>query len=151
MPSTTTYAPTGNAYIDGLLGDWKWAVKDFTFSFPTSASFYGSGYGNGEPQKGFAALNAAQQTTARAAFDQFSSVAKVSFTEIAERATKHADVRLASSDAPSTAWAYFPCCRRRGRVVQQLVRLLQPPDERKLRLCDIPPRDRPRAWAGTRP
>ncbi|MDX0855726.1 matrixin family metalloprotease [Sinorhizobium medicae] len=114
MPSTTTYAPTGNAYIDGLLGDWKWAVKDFTFSFPTSASFYGSGYGNGEPQKGFAVLDAAQQTTARAAFDQFSSVAKVSFTEIAESATKHADVRLASSDAPSTAWAYFPSTAAEG-------------------------------------
>ncbi|MEY9558147.1 hypothetical protein [Sinorhizobium fredii] len=44
MPATTTYALTGNAYIDGVLGDWKWAVKDFTFSFPASASFYGNGY-----------------------------------------------------------------------------------------------------------
>jgi serralysin len=35
MPATATYAATGNAYIDGL-GDWKWAIKDFTFSFPTN-------------------------------------------------------------------------------------------------------------------
>jgi serralysin len=114
MPATTTYATTGNAYIDGLLGDWKWAIKDFTFSFPTSASFYGAGYGNGEPLKGFAVLNAAQQAATRAAFDQFSSVANVTFTEVTESATKHADLRLASSDAPSTAWAYFPSTAAEG-------------------------------------
>ncbi|WP_018096538.1 M10 family metallopeptidase C-terminal domain-containing protein [Sinorhizobium meliloti] len=114
MPATTTYATTGNAYINGLLGDWKWAIKDFTFSFPTSASFYGSGYGNGEPLKGFAVLNAAQQAATRAALDQFSSVANVTFTEVRESATKHADLRLASSDAPSTAWAYFPSTAAEG-------------------------------------
>jgi serralysin len=114
MLATTTYATTGNAYINGLLGDWKWAIKDFTFSFPTSASFYGSGYGNGEPLKGFAVLNAAQQAATRAAFDQFSSVANVTFTEVTESATKHADLRLASSDAPSTAWAYFPSTAAEG-------------------------------------
>lgn len=114
MPATTTYATTGNAYINGLLGDWKWAIKDFTFSFPTSASFYGSGYGNGEPLKGFAVLSAAQQAATRAALDQFSSVANVTFTEVTESATKHADLRLASSDAPSTAWAYFPSTAAEG-------------------------------------
>lgn len=114
MPATTTYATTGNAYINGLLGGWKWAIKDFTFSFPTSASFYGSGYGNGEPLKGFAVLNAAQQAATRAALDQFSSVANVTFTEVTESATKHADLRLASSDAPSTAWAYFPSTAAEG-------------------------------------
>ncbi|UTG94938.1 M10 family metallopeptidase C-terminal domain-containing protein (plasmid) [Sinorhizobium meliloti] len=114
MPAATTYATTGNAYIDGLLGDWKWGIKDFTFSFPTSASFYGAGYGNGEPLKGFAVLNAAQQAATRASLDQFSSVANVTFTEITESVTKHADLRLASSDAPSTAWAYFPSTAAEG-------------------------------------
>ncbi|MBP2233681.1 serralysin [Sinorhizobium kostiense] len=114
MPATTTYALTGNPYIDGILGDWKWAVKNFTFSFPTSASFYGHDYGYSEPLKGFAAFNAAQKIAARAAFDQFSSVANVTFTEITESATSHADLRLASSDAPSTAWAYFPTTAAEG-------------------------------------
>ncbi|ACP22266.1 possible protease (plasmid) [Sinorhizobium fredii NGR234] len=114
MPATTTYALTGNAYIDGILGDWKWAVSDFTFSFPASASFYGYGYGSGEPLKGFATFNAAQMTAARAAFDQFASVANVTLTEITESATKHGDLRLASSDAPSTAWAYFPSTAAEG-------------------------------------
>lgn len=114
MPATTTYASATNAYIDGLLGDWKWAIKDFTFSFPASASFYGSGYGNGETSNGFAVLNAAQQATAGAAFDQISSVANVTFTEITENLNTHADLRLASSDAPSTAWAYSPSTAAEG-------------------------------------
>jgi serralysin len=36
MPATATYATTGNAYIDSILGDWKWAIEDFTFSVPTN-------------------------------------------------------------------------------------------------------------------
>uniref|UniRef100_UPI00111C91E9 M10 family metallopeptidase n=1 Tax=Ensifer aridi TaxID=1708715 RepID=UPI00111C91E9 len=77
-------------------------------------SFYGNGYGYGEPLEGFGVLNAAQQMAARAAFDQFSSVANVTFTEITESSTTHADLRLASSDAPSTAWAYFPSTAAEG-------------------------------------
>lgn len=34
MPATATYETTRNAYIDGLLGDRKWALKDLTFRFP---------------------------------------------------------------------------------------------------------------------
>jgi serralysin len=114
MPATTTYALTGNAYIDGVLGDVKWAVNEFTFSFPTDASFYGAGYGYGETMDNFGALNAAQQVAARATFAAFSSVAHVTFTEIAETSTQHADLRLAMSDAPSTAWAYFPSTAAEG-------------------------------------
>jgi serralysin len=41
MPATATYATTGNAYIDGLLGDWKWAIKDFTSVYrPTRIDFH---------------------------------------------------------------------------------------------------------------
>ena len=39
MPATTTIAPTGNAYIDGVLSGTKWAVTTLTFSFPSSASY----------------------------------------------------------------------------------------------------------------
>jgi serralysin len=114
MPATATYALTGDAYIDGVLGGSKWAVNEFTFSFPTSASFYGAGYGNGETTDNFGSLNAAQQAAARATFDGFSSVANVTFTEITETSTQHADLRLAMSDAPSTAWAYFPSTAAEG-------------------------------------
>lgn len=58
MPAVSTYSPTGNAYIDGVLSGIKWGVNSLTFSFPTSASYYGSGYGYNEPGQGFEALNA---------------------------------------------------------------------------------------------
>jgi serralysin len=47
MPATATYATTGNAYVDGLLGDRKWAIKDLTFRFPTNQDRFSSGRSNG--------------------------------------------------------------------------------------------------------
>ena len=108
MPATTTFSRTGNAYIDGLLGETKWATTSLSYSFPTSAAFYGSGYGAGETTKGFAALNAAQQAAAKAAFSAMAAVSNLKFTAIAETASRHADLRLAASDLPSTAWTYMP-------------------------------------------
>jgi len=114
MPATATYNLTGNAYIDGLLSGIKWAPTNLTYSFPTSASYYGSGYGSGEPGSNFGALNSAQQAAGRAAFDIFSSVANITFSEIAETSNQHADLRLAASDMVGTAWAYYPSTRSEG-------------------------------------
>ena len=114
MPAVVTYSPTGNAYIDGVLGDLKWAVKSFTYSFPASASFYGVAYGDGEPLSNFETLNATQQMATRAALKLYASVANLSFTEVPETATQHADLRFAMSDKPSTAWAYFPATNAAG-------------------------------------
>jgi serralysin len=114
MPAVTTYSLTGNSYIDGVLGDVKWATNSFTFSFPTDASHYGSSYGYGETTNNFGALSATQQTAMRASLTMFASVANVSFTEIAETSTQSADLRFAMSDKPSTAWAYFPTTAAEG-------------------------------------
>ena len=114
MPAVTTYALTGNAYIDGVLGDLKWAVAEFTFSFPASGSYYEAGYGWGEPTDNFGALNTAQQAVSRTTFDGFSSVANLTYTEITETSTRHADLRLAMSDTPDTAWAYMPSTAAEG-------------------------------------
>ncbi|MBD9625257.1 M10 family metallopeptidase [Ensifer sp. ENS06] len=108
MPLTHSVVFSGDAYIRGILGTEQWAVQSLTFSFPTSGSFYEGFYGSGEPVNGFAALNSAQMSAARAAFAEFSSVANLTFTEIAESTTQHADLRLAQSGLPETAWAYFP-------------------------------------------
>lgn len=108
MPATTSFALTGNAAVDGILGDDKWAVNAFTFSFPESASFYSRGYGDGEPTNNFGALNGTQKAAVRAALGEFAAVANLTFTEIAETGTQHADLRYALSDAPGTAWAYYP-------------------------------------------
>jgi serralysin len=44
----------------------------------------------------------------------FASVANLSFTEVAETASQHADLRFAMSDKPGTAWAYFPSTNASG-------------------------------------
>lgn len=108
MPAVTTYPKTGDAYINSVLGDRKWAVSDFSYSFPASGSYYAAGYGWGEPTDNFGVLNSTQQVASRAVFNNFAAVANLRFTEIAETATQHADLRLAMSNAPSTAWAYLP-------------------------------------------
>ncbi|MFC1458351.1 M10 family metallopeptidase [Microvirga arabica] len=114
MAAVTSYNLTGNPYIDGVLGDRKWATAGFTFSFPTSGSYYGANYGSGENVTNFGALNATQQTTIRSALKMYASVANLSFIEIAETATQHADLRFGLSDTPSTAWAYFPTAAAEG-------------------------------------
>lgn len=108
MPATTSYTLSSDPYIDGLLGEVRWATNSFTFSFPANASYYGGSYAGGEPTDNFGALNASQQATARVALAAYASVANVTFAEIAETAVQHADIRFALSDAPGTAWAYFP-------------------------------------------
>jgi serralysin len=114
MVAITSYSLTGNPYIDGVLGDRKWATTSFTFSFPTSGSYYGSNYGSAENVTNFGALNATQQATVRSALKMYASVVNLSFTEIAETATQHADLRFGLSDTPSTAWAYYPTTAGEG-------------------------------------
>ena len=114
MPATSTVTPTGNAYVDGVLSGTKWAVSSFTFSFPTNASFYGSGYGSGEPATNFKALNPVQMDAVRAILADYSAVANITFQEITETASLHADIRLAESDKPGTAWAYYPTTAAEG-------------------------------------
>lgn len=114
MPAVTMVAKSGNAYIDGILGDYKWATSNLTYSFPTSASFYGSGYGSGEPQTNFGALNSTQIQTAKSAFAAYAAIANLTFTQVTESSSTHGDVRLAMSDAPSTAWGYYPSTAAAG-------------------------------------
>ena len=114
MAAVSRITLSGNVYIDDLLGNYKWATTNLTYSFPTSASFYGSPYGQGETQSNFGALNTAQQTAAKAAFAAYAAVANIKFTEVTESATTHGDFRLAQSDKPGTAWGYFPTTAAEG-------------------------------------
>jgi hypothetical protein len=107
VPGTTNVSPTGNQDTDGVLIGTRWDTLNLTFSFPTSASFYGTSYG-GEPSSGFKPLNAMQMTAARETFAMISALTNLTFTEVTESATIHADLRHASSDLPGTAWAYYP-------------------------------------------
>ncbi len=114
LASVSKITKSGNVYIDDLLGDYKWASPTtLTYSFPTNKSFYGSPYGSGELTT-FGTLNAAQQTAATAALAAYAAVANVKFTLVTESSSKHGDIRMASSDKPSTAWAYMPTTAAEG-------------------------------------
>jgi len=115
LPSVNSVASASDQDTNALLSGVKWAPSAFpsfpgetnlTFSFPASASFYGS-YGE-ETTNGFAALTPTQQAAARAALNLYSSVSNLTFTEITETSSVHADLRFGQSNAPSTAWAYYP-------------------------------------------
>jgi hypothetical protein len=108
MPGVSFVGSTGNQDINGILSGVRWTPNSLTFSFPSSASFYGSNYGEGEPNNGFAQLNSTQQSVVRTIFQNYSAVANLTFTEITETASTHADLRFAKSLVPSTAWAYYP-------------------------------------------
>jgi serralysin len=114
MPALATYSLTGDPYIDGLLGDVKWAVTSFTFSAPAHGSYYGSNYGQGEPYDNFAELNSKQHSTVEATLAMYASITNLTFTKITETSSYNADLRFALSDKPSTAWAYFPSTAPEG-------------------------------------
>src|SRR5690349_14625677 len=108
MADVTTVDLTGDACIDSVLSGVRWTSGNLTFSFPTAAFCY-DGYDTfSEPEIGFGACNSTQRSAARAALKQFSAVSNITFAEIAETGTQHADLRLAKSDDPDTAWAYLP-------------------------------------------
>jgi serralysin len=109
MPQTSSVTRSGNQDIDGILWRTKWAVDSFTYSFPTSPTFYEPGTApNGETTTNFDALNATQQSFAVWALGHFASVIDVTFAPISESLTEHADLRFAQTDAVSTAWGYYP-------------------------------------------
>jgi len=114
MVDAVSVAQTNNQDIDGVLSGVCWSGSNLTYSFPSSASLYGSGYGWGEPQNNFEPLNSGQCAVARQILGMVSSVANISFTEITETATAHATLRYGQSDAPSPAWTYLPGATSEG-------------------------------------
>ena len=92
MTAIATYSPTGNAYVDGVLTGVKWGVTTLTFSFPTDATFYGASYS--EAASNFKAFTGVQQAAVRATLSMYSAVSNVSFTEVTETPTSHADPAL---------------------------------------------------------
>jgi serralysin len=108
VPAISTFSPTADPVLNGVLSGIKWATGSLTFSFPSSGGLYGAYGSSREPTTGFEALTAAQQTATRAVLQMYSAVANVTFTEVTETSSVHGDLRYAESNAPSTAWAYYP-------------------------------------------
>jgi Ca2+-binding RTX toxin-like protein len=114
VSGATTVSATGNQDIDGLLSGYRWTSQTLTYSFPTDASFYGTNYGSGQPYNAFEGLNATQQAVARTVFSMVSGYTNLTFVEVTETATIHADLRLAMSDVPSGAHGYYPSSQPTG-------------------------------------
>ena len=108
MPATSSVAHQGISYIDGILTGTKWATSSLTFSFPAKASYYGSGYGAGEPYSNFAALTSIQQDAIRNFLSMYSAIANLHFTEVTETSSQHGDLRFAETDKYTTAFGYYP-------------------------------------------
>ena len=107
---STPPVASGDQNIDALLVQ-SWDTTDLTYSFPTAASNYLSptgGYTSGQEADTFEPLNAGQIAASREIFEMYEAISGLSFTEITETDTVHADYRLAESDSPNTAWGYYP-------------------------------------------
>ena len=118
MPAVTSITPSGISYVDYVDSGTIWATNSFTYSFPTSASFYvgfgGSSYGSGEQSSGFEAFNSIQQAATASILSMYSTVANVTFTQITETSTQSATLRYAESNLPDTAWGYYPSVAPEG-------------------------------------
>lgn len=124
MPTYTSASPVGGYPVSGdyriasLQGEFQngspaiWLPLNLTYSFPTGASYFDRGldYGKGEIKAGWFPLNAEQKTAVRKALDTWSTVAGITFTEVADGTTV-GDLRFGFSWAVSgttLGWAYHP-------------------------------------------
>ena len=122
--------PTGHAGIDGLRSGFAWADGDpVSFAFPDSASDYEAYYGASEPARSFAQIGSAMRDAVRKILlgevaglttgpgSPGPSVLGVTNLALFEATQDYsADIRIARSSAPSTAWAYYPNGREGGDV-----------------------------------
>ena len=103
---------TGNQNVDAVLFGSKWNITNLTFSFPTSGTNYtGTSNKNHEADAGnFVAFTAIQQAGVRYALGLISQFTGLTFTEVAETNSSHANLRFSNTHASSVPSAYgnFP-------------------------------------------
>jgi serralysin len=121
---------TGNSGIDGLQSGFAWSPgHPVSFAFPDSASDYEAFYGDGETARSFSQIGPAMRDAIRrillgeaAGVTGGPGTAGPSITGFTNLAMVEsavdgaADIRIAKSSAPSTAWAYYPNGREGGDV-----------------------------------
>ena len=135
----------------GLLSGIRWASGALTYSFPSERQLLTARATAPTMEPGtFSALNAAQQSAARATSGDALCGGRLqpTFAPVrVESATRnYGTLRFGMSSAPGTSWAYYPSTNaaRRRRLVRQLDALVRQSGRRQLRLCDDDPRDRSR-------
>jgi len=115
--STATVAATGDRNIDGLLQGTKWASRSISFSFTNSIADYESGYPDRDSHSSsFQTLNVTQRAVARkwiGTGGEFYNVSNLIPSELTGASDRDATIRMAMSNEPDTAFAYYP-----GNTVQ---------------------------------
>lgn len=110
-PTATVFA-TGDRNIDALLSGTKWASTSISFSFTDSISDYEFGYQDRASHAvSFRTLNATQRAAARkwiGTGGEFYNVSNLITTELTGASDRDATIRMASSNVPPTAFAYYP-------------------------------------------
>ncbi|MEQ9355834.1 M10 family metallopeptidase C-terminal domain-containing protein [Coleofasciculus chthonoplastes] len=107
-PSTTVTATDDNN-IDGLLGGSKWKSNSVSFSFTNSINDYESGYPDrADHADSFQSLNATQRAVAREWLGAFANISNLTFSERTGTSDRDATIRMAMSNDPNTAYAYYP-------------------------------------------
>jgi serralysin len=108
--STTNVTATGNNNIDGLLSGIKWASTSLSYSFTDSINDYEANYADRAAHgASFQTLNTTQRNVARAWIGTGGAYYNVSLLSPFESSNDFdATIRMASSDVPGTAFAYYP-------------------------------------------
>jgi Ca2+-binding RTX toxin-like protein len=102
---------TGNRNVDATLIGSKWGITNLTYSFPTSGSVYnGATFDSNGVSNYQITLGTQQQAAARAAFAQLAAATGLTFTEITDTDTVHANIRISqTADADDgSAYGNFP-------------------------------------------
>lgn len=108
---------SGNPKLDALLEGMQWSGAPgtpvtLTYSFPTAASTWASGYGAGEQLATVTGLTAQQQAAAISAMAAWAAVANVRFSPVEDSAAIVGDLRWAATNVSgirnSQAYAYSP-------------------------------------------
>jgi serralysin len=118
---------SGNPAVDGVLSGYAWGDGDpVSFAFPDNPTDYEGYYGSNEPTRGFVQVGAVMRDAVRlillgdaTAGPGSPGPSVLGFTNLLiVEATDDAmaDIRIARSSAPATAWGYYPNGREGGDV-----------------------------------
>lgn len=102
---------TGIRNVDATLIGSKWGTTNLTYSFPTSGSNYnGATFDTNGVSLYHIDLGTQQQAAARAAFAQLSAATGLTFTEITDTDTVHANIRISQTadNDDGSAYGNFP-------------------------------------------
>ncbi|MEL6235222.1 MAG: M10 family metallopeptidase C-terminal domain-containing protein [Pseudomonadota bacterium] len=91
-----------------LLSGFAWAGGAASFAFPDAAGDYRIGYPASAPLRDFGQFSETQQAASRAIFAQIDAATDLALRELTAADDATADMRLALSDAATTAYAYYP-------------------------------------------